>query len=63
MQRLGTRKDYVEAMYLILQQDTAEDYVIATGVTTEVREFARRAFKYVGVTIDYEGTGLNEKQL
>ncbi len=59
----GHAKDYVEAMYLILQQDTAEDYVIATGVTTEVREFARRAFKYVGVTIDYEGTGLNEKAI
>jgi GDPmannose 4,6-dehydratase len=59
----GHAKDYVEAMYLILQQDTAEDYVIATGVTTEVREFARRAFKYVGVSIDYEGTGLNEKAI
>ena len=56
-------KDYVEAMYLILQQDVAEDFVIATGITTEVREFARKAFKYVGVTIEYEGMGLNEKAI
>jgi GDPmannose 4,6-dehydratase len=59
----GHAKDYVEAMYLILQQDVAEDYVIATGITTEVREFARKAFKYVGVTIEYEGMGLNEKAI
>ena len=50
-------------MYLILQQDVAEDFVIATGITTEVREFARKAFKYVGVTIEYEGMGLNEKAI
>ncbi|MBK7466841.1 MAG: GDP-mannose 4,6-dehydratase [Saprospiraceae bacterium] len=59
----GHAKDYVEAMYLILQQDVAEDFVIATGITTEVREFARKAFKYVGVTIEYEGMGLNEKAI
>ena len=59
----GHAKDYVEAMYLILQQDVAEDYVVATGITTEVREFARKAFKYVGVTIEYEGMGLNEKAI
>ena len=59
----GHAKDYVDAMYLILQQDVAEDFVIATGITTEVREFARKAFKYVGVTIEYEVMGLNEKAI
>jgi len=57
----GHAKDYVEAMYLILQQDTAEDYVIATGITTAVREFVRMAFGEVGITIDFKGEGINEK--
>jgi GDPmannose 4,6-dehydratase len=57
----GHAKDYVEAMYLILQQDVAEDYVIATGVTTRVREFVRMAFDQVGITIEFKGEGVNEK--
>jgi GDPmannose 4,6-dehydratase len=57
----GHAKDYVEAMYLILQQDVAEDFVIATGVTTRVREFVRMAFKEVGVEIEFKGEGVDEK--
>lgn len=57
----GHAKDYVEAMYLILQQDVAEDYVIATGVTTEIREFARLAFDYLGIQLSFEGEGVDEK--
>lgn len=57
----GHAKDYIKAMYLMLQQDEAEDYVVATGITTEVREFVRMAFKNVGVTIEYKGQGEEEK--
>jgi len=57
----GHAKDYVEAMYLILQQDVAEDYVIATGVTTRVREFVRLAFKEVGIEVEFKGEGVEEK--
>lgn len=57
----GHAKDYVEAMWLMLQQEKAEDFVIATGVTTEVREFVRRAFKVAGVTVEFEGEEINEK--
>jgi len=57
----GHAKDYVEAMYLILQQDVAEDYVIATGVTTRVREFVRMAFKEVGIEVEFKGTGADER--
>lgn len=57
----GHAKDYVEAMYLILQQDEPDDYVIATGKTTEVREFVRMAFSYVGIDIEFKGEGINEK--
>jgi len=57
----GHAKDYVEAMYLILQQDTPEDYVIATGVTTRVREFVRMAFAETGITIEFKGNGVDEK--
>ncbi len=57
----GHAKDYVEAMYLILQQETPEDYVIATGVTTPVREFVRMAFKEVGIKIEFAGHGVDEK--
>src|ERR1700712_5290389 len=56
----GHAKDYVEAMYLILQQETPEDYVIATGVTTRVREFVRMAFAEVGITIEFKGSGIDE---
>jgi len=57
----GHAKDYVEAMYLILQQDTPEDYVIATGVTTRVREFVRMAFKELGIEVEFRSEGVNEK--
>ncbi len=56
----GHAKDYIKAMWLMLQQDTPEDYVIATGVTTEVREFVWRAFEYLGVKIGFRGEGVNE---
>lgn len=57
----GHAKDYIKAMWLVLQQDTPSDYVIATGVTTEVREFVRMAFAEVGVKIAFSGEGMNEK--
>lgn len=57
----GHAKDYVEAMWLILQQDTAEDYVIATGVTTTVRDFVRMSFAEVGVEIEFKGEGSEER--
>lgn len=57
----GHAKDYIEAMYLMLQQEKAEDYVVATGVTTSVRDFIRMAFAYVGVTLDFKGEGVEEK--
>ncbi len=56
----GHAKDYVEAMYLILQQPKPEDFVIATGITTPVREFVRMAFNDLGVELAFEGTGENE---
>lgn len=57
----GHAKDYVDAMWRILQQDVAEDYVIATGVTTRVREFVRMAFAEVGISLEFKGTGVDEK--
>ena len=57
----GHAKDYVEAMYLILQQEKAEDFVIATGVTTMVREFVRLAFAEAGIQIEFTGRGESEK--
>jgi GDPmannose 4,6-dehydratase len=59
----GHAKDYIVAMYLMLQQDTPEDYVIATGVTTEIRDFVRMAFSEVGVELDFTGTGIDEKAI
>lgn len=56
----GHAKDYVEAMWRILQQDTPEDYVIATGVTTSVRDFIKMAFEEVGAEIEFKGEGVNE---
>jgi len=56
----GHAKDYVEAMWLILQQDKPEDFVIATGVTNTVREFARLAFLEAGIELEFEGEGKNE---
>jgi GDPmannose 4,6-dehydratase len=57
----GHAKDYVEAMWMILQQETPEDFVIATGVTTRVREFVRMAFAEVGIVIDFRGEGVAEE--
>jgi GDPmannose 4,6-dehydratase len=56
----GHAKDYVEAMWRILQQETAEDYVIATGVTTRVRDFIKMAFAEVGFTLRFDGDGVDE---
>jgi len=57
----GHAKDYVEAMWLILQQDTPEDFVISTGVTTTVRDFIKMSFNEVGVTLEFKGEGVDEK--
>jgi GDPmannose 4,6-dehydratase len=57
----GHAKDYVEAMWLMLQQQEPEDFVIATGTTTSVREFASIAFAHAGVSIRFEGEGQEEK--
>lgn len=56
----GHAKDYVEAMWRILQQDVPEDYVIATGVTTTVRDFVKMAFAEVGIELEFKGEGENE---
>jgi len=57
----GHAKDYVEAMWLMLQQDTAEDFVIATGVTTSVREFIKMSFAELGIEIEFSGKDENER--
>ena len=57
----GYAKDYVECMWLMLQQDEAEDYVIATGEMHTVREFCTLAFKEAGIELKWEGEGVNEK--
>ena len=57
----GYAKDYVECMWLILQQEEPDDYVIATGVQHTVREFATLAFKHVGIDIEWQGQGIDEK--
>jgi len=57
----GHAKDYVEAMWLMLQQDEPEDYVIATGEMHSVREFVEASFGYVGIKIKWEGTGEAEQ--
>jgi GDPmannose 4,6-dehydratase len=57
----GHAKDYVDAMYRILQQDVAEDFVIATGITTEIREFVRMAFNEVNIDIEFSGSKENEE--
>jgi GDPmannose 4,6-dehydratase len=57
----GHAKDYVEAMWLILQQEKPEDYVIATGITTEVREFVRMSFAELGIEVEFSGKDENEK--
>lgn len=57
----GHAKDYIEGMYLILQQDEPDDYVLATGVTTEIREFVRKAFAELKIVIEFTGKGSEEK--
>ena len=57
----GYAKDYVECMWLILQHDTPEDFVIATGEMHTVREFATLAFRHLDIELKWEGTGVNEK--
>ena len=57
----GHAKDYVEAMWLMLQQEEPEDFVIATGITTKVRDFVKMAFAQAGVTVAFEGKGELEK--
>ena len=57
----GYAKDYVECMWLIMQQDEPDDYVIATGVQHTVREFTTLAFKYVGIDLEWKGEGVNEQ--
>lgn len=56
----GHAKDYVRSMHMILQQDQPDDYVVATGVTTSVRDFARMSFDFVGINLSFEGEGLQE---
>ncbi len=56
----GHAKDYVKAMYLMLQQESPEDFVIATGQTTSVRDFVRMAFKEIGVELEFKGKGIEE---
>ncbi len=57
----GHAKDYVEAMWLMMQQAKSDDFVIATGITTTVREFIIKTFQRLGITLKFSGTGLNEK--
>ena len=57
----GHAKDYVEGMWRMLQQDTPDDYVLATGVTTTIRDFATMAFREVDITVAWRGEGANEE--
>lgn len=57
----GHAKDYVEGMWLMLQQDKSDDYVLATGITTTVRDFVNMSFKEVGIEIEWSGKGVEEK--
>ncbi|MGE0561556.1 MAG: GDP-mannose 4,6-dehydratase, partial [Flavobacteriales bacterium] len=57
----GHAKDYVEGMWRMLQQDVADDYVLATGVTTTVRDFINMSFKEVGIEVEWSGEGVNEQ--
>lgn len=56
----GHSEDYVNAMWLMLQQDVPDDYVIATNETRTVREFVETAFRHIGMTVEWSGTGVNE---
>lgn len=57
----GHARDYIEGMYLMLQQETADDYVLATGETHSVKEFIEKAFSQIEVELRWEGEGINEK--
>ena len=57
----GHAKDYVRMMWMILQADKAEDWVIATGTTTTIRDFVKMAFSHIGIELEFKGIGLNEK--
>ena len=57
----GFAGDYIELMWLMLQQDEPDDYVMATGITVTVRDFINMAFKEAGITLKWEGSGVNEK--
>jgi GDPmannose 4,6-dehydratase len=59
----GHAKDYVRMMWMILQAEKAEDWVIASGKTTSIRDFVRMAFSYVGIELEFIGKGLNEKAI
>mgnify|MGYP001453843007 CR=1 FL=1 len=56
----GHAKDYVRMMWMILQAEKAEDWVIATGTTTTIRDFVKMAFAYIGVELEFKGTGIDE---
>ena len=56
----GHSKDYVRAMWLMLQQDKPDDYVIATNETRTVREFVETAFRHVGIEVQWQGSGVDE---
>src|SRR5690606_24722000 len=57
----GHAKDYVEAMWLILQQEKPEDFVIATGITTTVRDFVKMSFAELGIDVEFSGKDEHEK--
>ena len=61
MRDWGHAKDYVKMMWLILQADEPEDWVIATGQTTKVRDFVKMAFSYCGIELEFRGSGVDEK--
>lgn len=57
----GHAKDYIEGMWLVLQQNKPEDFILATGVTTTIRDFCNMTFKELGIDIEWRGKGVNEK--
>lgn len=57
----GHAKDYVEGMWRVLQQEVPEDYVLATGVTTTIRDFCKMSFKELGIDLEFKGVGVDEK--
>jgi GDPmannose 4,6-dehydratase len=59
----GHAKDYIEAMWLMLQQEQPEDFVIATGITTKIRDFVRMAFGEIGIELEFKGEGVDEQGL